>query len=95
MKLKMKLQNSSIPFNVNIKRKYDNIKYITNNVSESFNTLKKLFPKKNNFFFSYYQNYKKKNPNIILITKGELLEFWNKKKKKIQIEEIKALVEYY
>ncbi|KAL6608912.1 hypothetical protein U3516DRAFT_873222 [Neocallimastix sp. 'constans'] len=54
---------------------YDNIEHITNNVSETFNKyLKKLFAKKPTFF-NYYQNYKKKNQNITLITKGELLEF--------------------
>ena len=44
-------------------------------VSETFNKyLKKLFAKKPTFF-NYYQNFKKKNQNITLFTKGELLKF--------------------
>ena len=55
---------------------YDNIEHITNNVSETFNKyLKKFFAKKLIFFFNYQWNCKKKNLNITLITKGELLEF--------------------
>ncbi|KAL6628540.1 hypothetical protein U3516DRAFT_793609 [Neocallimastix sp. 'constans'] len=54
---------------------YDNIEHITNNVSETFNKyLKKLFAKKPTFF-QLLSELQKKNQNITLITKGELLEF--------------------
>ncbi|KAG4090608.1 hypothetical protein H8356DRAFT_1431061 [Neocallimastix lanati (nom. inval.)] len=54
---------------------YDNIEHITNNVSETFNKyLKKLFAKKPTFF-QLLSELQKKNQNISLITKGELLEF--------------------
>jgi len=36
---------------------------------------KKNYLQNNQLFFNYYQNCKKKNPNITLITKGEQLEF--------------------
>ena len=53
---------------------YDNIENITNNVLETFNKYLKNYLQKNQLFFNYYRNCKK-NPNITLITKGELLEF--------------------